>query len=83
MEMTLTQTLHGLYGSQVSRKNAIGYCRKHGAHLTTATMKQHECLKKACHHLKKHEDNPYWAERERLKMAKKSKRILNFKGVAI
>ena len=76
MEMTYTQTLHGLYGSQISRIKAIGYCKKHCAHLTVNTMKQHECLKKCCFHLKKHEENPYWEERERLKMEKKNKKYL-------
>ena len=76
MEMTYTQALHGLYGSQISRAKAIGYCRKHGAHLTINTMKKHECLKKDCFHLKKHEENPYWEERERIKMKKKNKKYL-------
>ena len=58
MEMANSQPLHGLYGSQINRENAVGYCRKHGAHLTTATLKNHACLKKGCHHLKKHDDNP-------------------------
>lgn len=78
MEMTNTQMLHGLYGSQISRIKAIGYCKKHGAHLTTATMKRHECLKKNCHHLKKHDDNPYWEEREKLKEEKKIKKQMKF-----
>lgn len=76
MEMTHTQTLYGLYGSQINRKKAIGYCRKHNAHLTVNTMKQHECLKKGCHHLKKHDENPYWIERERIKAEKKNKKKL-------
>ena len=75
MEMAYAQMLHGLYGSQVSRSKAIGYCRKHDAHLTVNTMKKHECLKKGCHHLKKHSDNPYWEEREKLKLSKKLKRM--------
>lgn len=74
MEIMLTQTLHGLYGSQISRDKAVGYCKKHNAHLTVATMKKHECLKKNCHHLKKHEENSYWEERKQLKLAKKNKR---------
>lgn len=74
MEMMNTQMLHGLYGSQVSRTKAVGYCKKHGAHLTVTTMKRHECLKKCCNYLKKHEENPYWAERERLKAEKKNKK---------
>lgn len=78
MEMTHTQTLYGLYGSQISRRNAIGYCRKHGAHLTVKSMKQHECLKKGCFHLKKHEENPYWEEREKLRLEKKNKKKVMF-----
>lgn len=78
MEMTHTQTLYGLYGSQISRKNAIGYCRKHKAHLTINSMKQHQCLKKGCFHLKRHEENPYWEERENLRLEKKNKKKLMF-----
>ena len=58
MEMTNTQTLYGLYGSHISRTKAVGYCKKHKAHLTVATMKNHKCLGKNCHHLKKHNENP-------------------------
>lgn len=71
MEMANIQPLYGLYGSQINRENAVGYCRKHGAHLTTATLKNHACLKRGCHHLKKHDENPYWAEREKIKEEKK------------
>lgn len=74
MEMTNTQMLHGLYGSQISRSKAVGYCKKHGAHLTENTMKKHGCLGKCCNYLKKHEENPYWEERARLKQAKKNKK---------
>ena len=74
MEMMNTQMLHGLYGSQISRTRAVGYCKKHGAHLTVATMKKHECLKKHCNYLKKHECNSYWVEREIIKAKKKSKK---------
>ena len=69
-----TQMLHGLYGSQISRANAIGYCKKHGAHLTEKTLKRHECLKKDCFHLKKHEENCYWAMREQKKQERKIKK---------
>lgn len=74
MEMTNDKMLHGLYGSQISRAKAVGYCKKHGAHLTATTMKKHQCLRKNCNYLKKHEENPYWEERERLKMQKKNKK---------
>jgi hypothetical protein len=80
MEITNTQMLHGLYGSQINRAKAVGYCKKHGAHLTVNTMKKHECLKKNCNHLKKHEENSYWAEREKIKEEKKIKRQIMFSG---
>jgi hypothetical protein len=74
MEMNNSQTLHGLYGSQISRTKAVGYCKLHCAHLTVATLKQHECLKKNCSALKKHEHS-YWIERERKKEKKKANRM--------
>ena len=72
MEMMHTQMLYGLYGSHINRTKAVGYCKKHKAHLTVATMKQHKCLKKGCHHLKKHNKKPYWKEREKHKEEKKN-----------
>ena len=71
MDINNTQTLYGLYGSQISRTKAVGYCRHHNAALTTKTLKKHECLKKNCNALKKSEDHSYWKEREVLKARKK------------
>ena len=73
--MTNTQMLHGLYGSQISRTKAVGYCKRHGAHLTVTTLKKHECLKKNCHALKKHEENDYWRQRAQKKAIKKANRL--------
>ena len=81
MEMTNTQMLRGLYGSQIRRTKAIGYCKKHGAHLTESTMKKHECLRKNCNYLKKHEENPYWEARAKLKLEKKNRKNLLTVGV--
>ena len=74
MDINNAQTLHGLYGSQISRTKAVGYCRKHQAALTAKTLKQHECLKKCCNALKKYEEHSYWIEREVKKNRKKEKK---------
>ena len=71
MNVNSTKMLYGLYGSCISRNKACAYCYHHKCHLTVKMLKQHECLKKDCHHLKKHTDNPYWMEREKLKEEKK------------
>ena len=67
MDINNTQMLYGLYGSHISRNKACAYCYKHKCHLTVKMLKQHECLKKQCHALKKHEENDYWRQRERKK----------------
>lgn len=74
MEKYLDQPLNGLYGSQLKRENAVGYCKKHCGHLSIAMLKKHECLKKHCNALKKHEDNPFWEGREKIKAEKKKKK---------
>ena len=74
MDINNTQTLHGLYGSQISRSKAVGFCRHHQAALTAKTLKQHECLKKNCNALKKYEEHSYWIEREVKKQRKKENR---------
>ena len=72
MEINNPQPLHGLYGSQISRTKAVGYCRYHNVALTTRTLKKHECLKKQCDALKKYEEHSYWTQREVLKSRKKN-----------
>ena len=73
MDINNPNSLYGLYGSQISRTKAIGYCKKHKAALTARTLKQHECLRKQCNALKKYEEHSYWHEREVLKARKKEK----------
>jgi hypothetical protein len=74
MDINKTQTLHGLYGSQVSRSKAVGYCYYHKAALTTKTMKCHECLKKQCDALKKYEDHDFWRQREQKKELRRARK---------
>ena len=64
MENINNPVVYGLYGSH-----------KHKCHLTVKTMKQHECLKKQCRALKKHEEHNYWKEREVLKQRKKMNKM--------
>lgn len=75
MDVNNAEMLTGLYGSQVSRARAVGYCRHHCAALTAKTLKNHECLKKNCNALKKYEEHDYWKEREALKQRKKQNKM--------
>ena len=74
MDISKTQMLHGLYGSQVSRNKAVGYCRCHCAALTVKTLKGHECLKKQCNALKKYEGHDYWRQQEQRKELRRAKK---------
>lgn len=80
MDINKTQTLHGLYGSQVGRSKAVGYCYYHQAALTTKTLKGHECLKKQCDCLKKYEDHDFWRQHEQKKELRKirKQRLLTY-----
>ena len=65
----------GLYGSQIAKTKSVGYCKRHGCYLTCNTLKKHECLRKQCHHLDKHEENEYWKIRAERKAIKKANKI--------
>lgn len=64
----------GLYGSMITKEKAIGYCKRHGCHLTCNTLKRHECLRKQCYFLNKHEEHEYWKQRAEKRAMKKAKR---------
>lgn len=72
METTMVK---GLYGSTIAVTKAVGYCKRHGCHLTCNTLKKHECLRKQCHFLDKHEENDYWRQREQKKALKKASKM--------
>ena len=38
-----TIMVKGLYGSMIAQTKAVGYCKRHGCHLTCNTLKKHEC----------------------------------------
>ena len=75
MDINKTEMLRGLYGSQVSRSKAVGYCKKHCAALTVKTLKCHECLRKQCNALKKYTEHDYWRQREVMKSRKKENKM--------
>ena len=73
MENENTTMVYGLYGSHFAKSRACAYCHKHNCHLTVKTLKQHECLKKQCNHLKKHEEHDYWRQHDRMKEIRKQR----------
>ena len=74
MDIDKTQTLYGLYGSQISRNKAVGYCYHHCAALTTKTLKAHNCLGKQCNALKKYEDHDFWRQHQQRKDLRKARK---------
>lgn len=71
MEVSTTEKLPGLYGSEINPSRVIGYCKRHGKYLTVPMLKQHKCLGKSCNALDKKEHD-YWVQREVLKARKKN-----------
>ena len=78
MDINKTQTLHGLYGSQIGRSKAVGYCYYHCAALTVKTLKGHNCLGKQCNALKRYENHDYWRQRAQKKELRKTKKEIYF-----
>lgn len=75
MDINKTEMLRGLYGSQISRTKAVGFCKTHRAALTVKTLKCHECLRKQCDSLIKYEKHDYWRQREVIKARKKANKM--------
>ena len=74
METINTQMLQGLYGSQISKSKAVGYCKYHRCALTVRTLKCHECLNKQCNALQKYEEHDYWRQRAQKKELRKARK---------
>jgi hypothetical protein len=74
MEENLTDVMPGLYGSQITKNRAVGYCHYHKAALTVKTMKCHECLKKQCDALTKYEEHDFWRQHAQKKELRKARR---------
>ena len=82
MEENNTELMPGLYGSQISKNRAVGYCHFHKAALTVKTMKCHECLKKQCDALEKYGKHDFWRQHEQKKELRKARKqvIATFYG---
>lgn len=70
------QLVRGLYGSEFNKHRACAFCKYHHCHLTVKQVKQHECLKKQCHHFIKNDKHDWWRQREVIKQRKKSKKSI-------
>lgn len=68
------EIVQGLYGSEIDKARACGYCRYHHCYVTVKMLKQHECLRKNCNHLCKNEEHNWWKQREALKTKKKARK---------
>ena len=66
--------IKGLYGSEMDISRACGYCHLHHKHLTVKQLRQHDCLKKQCFHLEKHEEHAWWKQRESMKQKRKDRK---------
>ena len=74
IDINKTQMLHGLYGSQIDRNKAVGYCYYHCAALTVKTLKCHNCLGKQCNSLKRYESHDFWRQHEQKKVWRKARK---------
>lgn len=74
MEENKTELLPGLYGSEIARNRAVGYCHFHKSALTVKTMKCHECLKKQCDALEKYEEHDFWRQHAQKKELRKARK---------
>ena len=67
------EIVKGLYGSEIDINRACGFCIRHDCYLTVKMLRQHDCLKKQCHHLVKNENHFWWQQRAMTK-AKRQER---------
>lgn len=74
IEIGTTQTLRGLYGSEISINRAVGYCYHHHAALTVKTLKKHECLNKQCNALCKYNEHDFWRQHEQKKAWRRARK---------
>ena len=74
METNNVEVLPGLYGSEINRNKACGFCHYHNAALTVKTMKGHGCLGKQCDALQKYEEHDFWRQHEQKKALRKARK---------
>lgn len=61
-----------LYGT--CSDNCAGFCGRHNCHMTVKQIKGRNCLGKQCWHFVRNEDHEWWAQRERAKQKRKSRK---------
>ena len=64
----------GLYGSEFDQSRACAFCKHHLYYLTVKQVRQHNCLGKQCHYLRKNENHDWWRQREVTKQRRKEKK---------
>ena len=69
--------VRGLYGAQIQKCRACGYCHYHKKYLTVKMVKAHQCLQKQCNALQKYEEHEWWKQRNLLKQRKKANKQIN------
>lgn len=74
MDENKIEVMPGLYGSQITKNRAVGYCHFHKAALTVKTMKCKECLKKQCDALEKYVEHDFWRQHEQKKELRKARK---------
>lgn len=55
------------------KSRCVGYCRLHHCYITVDQLKERECLKKHCHHLRR-DAHPYWKDRVESKNHRKERK---------
>lgn len=74
IDMEDADMLPGLYGSQIAKNRATGYCHFHKAALTVKTMKGHNCLGKQCDALERYQEHDFWRQHEQKKELRKARK---------
>lgn len=80
--MNNAELMRGLYGSQISKNRAVGYCQYHKAALTVKTLKGHECLRKQCGALQRFDEHDFWRQHNQKKEWRKAKKQLSVVAVS-
>ena len=80
--MNNAELMRGLYGSQIARNRAVGYCQYHKVALTVKTLKGHECLRKQCGALQRFDEHDFWRQHNQKKEWRKAKKQLSAVAVS-
>lgn len=76
-EFDYVNKVKGLYGAQIDKCRACGFCHYHKKALTVKMVKAHKCLQKQCNALQKNEQHEWWRQRSLQKQRKKANKQIN------